>query len=242
MLLIVSLPQNDVSLAVAAVDAGADMLKVHLNVTHRASKANFGSWQDEREKIQAILDSVRIPLGVMPGSDKVASQADWGEMVFAGIEFFDIYVQDMPAWMWELPVKKMPAISEIYPANVLLGVARGLKNLYEVQRKSKIEKDGEVAVLPIRPTADYFEASIVKSEDYGKPLSALDLANYRWLADCIDVPVIVPTQKRIETQDIPFLYNVGVAGIMVGKIVTGDTSKEIGASVSAFRKVIDQMG
>lgn len=242
MLLIVSLPQNDVSLAVAAVDAGADMLKVHLNVTHRASKTEFGSWQDEREKIQAILDSVRVPLGVMPGSDTVASQADWGEMVFAGIEFFDIYVQDMPAWMWELPVKKMPAISEIYPSNILLGIARGLKNLHEIQKQLVIEEGGEIATLPIRPTADYFEASIVKSEDYGKPLTALDLANYRWLADCINVPVIVPTQKRIETQDIPFLYSVGVGGIMVGKVVTGDTCEDIGTSVSAFRKVIDQLG
>jgi hypothetical protein len=239
--LIVSLPRNDAALAAVAADSGADMLKVHLNVTHRASGTEFGSWQAELERIQAILDSVQIPVGVMPGSEVVASQADWGEMVFAGIEFFDIYVQHMPVWMWELPIRKIPAISEIYPANILFGLVRGLKNSNVFRKRTGSSAQNEVLTMPSSPTADFLEASIVKPEDYGKPLNALDLANYRWVADCVDIPVIIPTQKRIEIQDLPMLFGVGVGGIMIGKIVTGDTPEELGASVADFRQAIDRL-
>ena len=41
--LIASLPRNDPELARAALAGGADVLKVHLNVTHNASGVRFGS-------------------------------------------------------------------------------------------------------------------------------------------------------------------------------------------------------
>jgi hypothetical protein len=233
VLLIASLPANDVALAVAAAGSGADMLKVHLNVTHRASGTSFGAWADERERIQAILDAVHIPLGVMPGSGVVASPADWGEMVFAGVEFFDIYVTDMPAWMWRLPVRKMPSISEMHPPQILLGLVRGAASYSEPVTRA------QPSVQSVQ--ADYLEASIVKPEDYGKPLTALDLANYRWLADCVNVPIVAPTQKCVSPDDVAMLRDSGVGGLMVGKIVTGDTVESIRASVAEFRNAIDKL-
>jgi len=209
------------------------MLKVHLNTTHRTSGVTFGGWADERERIQAILDSVKIPLGVMPGSAIVASPEDWGEMVFAGVEFFDIYVSDMPAWMWQLPVKKMPAISEMYPPQILLGLVKGATGFAALSHPSQ--------AAPQRTQADYLEASIVAEGDYGKPLSALDLANYRWLSDCVNVPVVVPTQKAIAPKDVAMLKSVGVGGLMVGKIVTGDTADSIKAAVAEYRNAIDKL-
>jgi len=221
--LIASLPANDIALAVAAAESGADMIKVHINVTHRASGTSFGPWSDERNKIQAILDAVKIPVGIMPGSEVVASPEDWGEMLFAGIEYFDIYVHDMPAWMWRLSVKKMPAISSIPPASILLNICRGI---------NPGKSDDAVK-------ADWLEASIIDPLDYGKALTALDLANYRWLSECVDIPVIVPTQKKITPDEIPMLNGAGVGGIMVGKIVTGDTAESLEHAVSKFRNAID---
>jgi len=221
--LIASLPANNVKLAHAAEQAGADMIKVHINVTHRASGTSFGPWSDERNKIQAILDAVKIPVGIMPGSEVVASPEDWGEMLFAGIEFFDIYVRDMPAWMWRLSVKKMPAISDVYPPSILLNICRG---------HGSVESGTAMQ-------ADWLEASIIDPLDYGKALTALDLANYRWLSECVDIPVIVPTQKKITPDEIPILHDAGAGGIMVGKIVTGDTAESLEHAVSKFRNAID---
>ena len=40
---VVSLPANDLDLARAALDAGAQAIKVHCNVWHRASGHTFGT-------------------------------------------------------------------------------------------------------------------------------------------------------------------------------------------------------
>lgn len=221
MLLIVSLPANDAKLAAAAANGGADMLKVHLNVEHRASGAVYGGWRDESAKIKDILSVVNIPVGVMPGADTVAGLDDWENMIQAGISFFDIYANQMPCWMWNLSVKKMPAISEVVPAHLLLSLVKG------------IGKDGG--------NADWIEASIQKPEDYGKPLTAMDLANYRFLADAVDTPVIVPTQKKIEPYDVAFLHEAGIGGLMIGAIVTGKSVGSLESACAKYRQAIDAL-
>ena len=65
-LLIVSLPRNDRDLARAAIDSGADLLKVHVNVHHRASGTAFGSLQEEMDRLNAILD-LHVPTGLVVG-------------------------------------------------------------------------------------------------------------------------------------------------------------------------------
>ncbi|MEP0814273.1 MAG: hypothetical protein HRF49_06360 [bacterium] len=217
--MIASLPANDAALAKAAAGNGADMVKIHLNVTHRASGTLFGGWNEEKPRIQAVLDAVNIPVGVMPGSEVVAGREDWNEMLDAGISFFDIYAHHMPAWMWRLPIKKMPAIAEIPSSPVLMNICRGAYN----------------------SAADWLEASIINPEDYGKPLNAEDLAKYRWICECVDTPVVIPTQKAISPLDLPALAEAGVAAIMVGKIVTGDTVASLGKAVAEFRKAADEI-
>ncbi|WP_240353174.1 hypothetical protein [Cohnella algarum] len=64
--LFVSLPANDAKLAEAAVREGADGLKVHLNVAHRASGNSFGSLESYKETFAQIRSLFRGPLGVVP--------------------------------------------------------------------------------------------------------------------------------------------------------------------------------
>ena len=61
--LMVSLPRNDLELAQAAVDAGAQCIKVHLNCHHYASDTTFGSLDQERPVLKKILAAVDIPGG-----------------------------------------------------------------------------------------------------------------------------------------------------------------------------------
>ena len=59
--LVVSLPRNDVELATAAANAGANALKVHMNVAHRASGTHFGTYDYVREaasQLQVLSQSV----------------------------------------------------------------------------------------------------------------------------------------------------------------------------------------
>ncbi|MCA9781917.1 MAG: hypothetical protein KC800_34620, partial [Candidatus Eremiobacteraeota bacterium] len=50
--LMVSLPRNDLQLARAAVDAGAQCIKVHINCHHFASDTHFGSLAEERAVLE----------------------------------------------------------------------------------------------------------------------------------------------------------------------------------------------
>ena len=66
--LIASLPGNRLDLAKAAVECGADVVKVHMNVQHRASGLHFGTFEEEKETLQEILSVAKGPCGIVAGN------------------------------------------------------------------------------------------------------------------------------------------------------------------------------
>ena len=50
--LVVSLPSNNLEMAKAALEGGAQAVKVHCNVWHRASGHTFGTYAENREFLQ----------------------------------------------------------------------------------------------------------------------------------------------------------------------------------------------
>ena len=70
-MLVVSLPSNDLALARAALEGGADAVKVHCNVWHRASGHSFGSYEENREFLRQLIGLCGdVPVGLMPGTDQ----------------------------------------------------------------------------------------------------------------------------------------------------------------------------
>ena len=65
--LIMSLPYNDPALCRAAFEAGADVVKVHINVEHRASGTHFGRLAEEREALEEMLSHRAGPMGLVLG-------------------------------------------------------------------------------------------------------------------------------------------------------------------------------
>lgn len=70
--LVVSLPSNKLELAQAALDGGAQAVKVHCNVWHRASGHTFGTYAENREFLRQLIKlcgdvlSVWCPAEPMP--------------------------------------------------------------------------------------------------------------------------------------------------------------------------------
>lgn len=214
--LIVSLPANNVEIAKAAEAGGADSLKIHINVLHAASGTSFGSLEKEKDNILAIVQAVKIPVGIMPGAENPASFDEMLILEEMGISFFDIYISDMPVSYMNLKkMKGMPALSSEWHKN-----------------DPKLLKKAGFKML---------EASIVHHSKYGTPLVLSDLLNYSYIAGKFEGAVIVPTQKAIKPEEIALLADADVAGIMIGKIVTGSTASEIEAATSLFRKVIEKI-
>jgi hypothetical protein len=207
-----------VELALAAIAGGADAIKVHLNVEHRASGTRFGSFAEESHRLRAITAAAKgtVSLGIMPGADTVASCDELEALADMGFEFLDCYAFNLPAdRLADRRLKKMIACGPSY-------------------RVDEVRCFAELGV-------DALEASIVEPEGYGRPLMFDDLARYRSLVEASRLPVIVPTQRRISPTELDLMGRAGVSGIMIGAIVTGKEPEIVEKSTSRFREGIKRM-
>ncbi len=207
--LIVSLPLNSPELARAAAEGGADALKVHINVRHDASGTHFGGLAEERDSIVEIL-AVGLPTGIVPGvAGSLPSRAEMEKLAEIGLDFFDLYEHDMPAWMTRFQgMTRTIAISHLTP----------------IAAVAEFERVG----------FEMLEAAVVPHEGYGEMLSAADLARYHRVRAATALPIIVPTQRAVAPEDIPALMDTGVNALMIGAIVTGREAEQLGAATKRF--------
>jgi hypothetical protein len=218
--LLVSLPRNDPQMAQAVLDAGADGLKVHIGLEHFASGLSTGSLDEEADALREIC-GLGAPVGIVPGvGEGLASREEMLRLADIGIDFFDLYATDMPAWMLRMddcPISVMVAFSAgCHPWGLVESVA-----------------------AESRPVM--IEASVIAHEGYGTSLTAADVSVYSEMAARADKPVIVPTQKAVRPDEIPVLMDTGVAGVLIGAIVTGTEVDEMADATTRFRAAIDAM-
>lgn len=213
--LIASLPRNDPALAEAAVAGGADAIKTHIHVKHRASGTGFGSLAEERASLAAIRRAApKLPVGVCIGDDNsLASRDELREIADLGLDFLDIYAHHHPVWMLEATrLEWMGALGADYVADEWSAVS---------------------------DSYDVIEAAVLPHERYGSALTVRDLARYGRIAEEIDVPLVIPTQLAILPEEVPPLIALGVRGLMIGAIVTGKEPAGYEQACRDFRAVLD---
>jgi hypothetical protein len=226
--LLVSLPANDLALARAALDGGAEGLKVHINLQHAAAGVQFGPLADEAVVLKRIV-ALGLPVGIVPGDETTMTTAEDIRVLAAmGMDFLDAYLGAMPAWMLaqeELSVMAAVGHDDVLHADRLSALA-GLEQVRMV------------------------EASIVSHEGYGKPLSVSDLCDYTGLAGTMrdgpgssshGKPVIVPTQRSILPEDVAALAATGVRGLLIGAIVTGRQAESLRRATERYREALQQL-
>ena len=226
MKLIVSLPKNDMEMALAAAENGADAVKLHMNVEHRASGTRFGSYEEEHDAVSAIAAALSCSVGLMPGADiaSLPSRRELLELHEQGIDFLDIYTHHMPLWFLDLPHKLIVALSQF---DGFVEPAFYMSHVYWPRGAN-------------RNRIFMVEASIAKPEEYGSPFSFHDARRLRILQEYVDAPMLVPTQKHITPEDARWLVRTGTGGLMIGSIVTGNTAQSIGEATARYRAVIDE--
>lgn len=214
--LVMSLPANDPALARVAWDAGADVVKVHINVKHRASQTLFGGLDVERGPIEAMLADAGGPMGIVLGTACDVAEGALPEAVSLGFDFLSLYGHHAtPAVMGAGGIDKMIAPDYSWA-------------------------DWEVAGLEAAG-ADVLEASVMDPDSYGQRLSVRELVRYRHLHELCGLPMVVPTQRAVRPSELPALREAGAAAIMIGAVVTGRDEAGIAAAVEAFRAEIDRM-
>ena len=215
MTLVMSLPENDPALCRAAFEEGADVVKVHMNVEHRASGTHFGTLAEERKALEEMLADARGPMGLVPGASVEAAARDVHEASKLGFDFFSIYAHHMPI--------VTPPVSQTWMV--------ACDGSYSPDEVAAMEAMG----------AGVVEASIMPGAEYGQPLCMRDLLRYRALVSATRLPVVVPTQRLIRPEEVCALGQTGVRGLMIGAVVTGRGEESIRKAVSAFRNAIDRM-
>lgn len=218
--LLVSLPRNDPALAQAAAEGGAEGLKAHIHVEHAAAGHRFGSLAEERQALKEIV-SLGLPVGLVPGDEQaMASPAEIEALAEMGIDYVDAYIGAMPAWMLFQP--HLPVMAALGPQD------RRLPTRWE-------------ALARMEPV-QMIEASIVEHVGYGQPLSASDVCDYTCIVRAfVHKPVVVPTQRRIQPQDVSMLAAIGIRGLLIGAIVTGTQAHSIKQSVKRYREALDTL-
>ncbi len=213
-LLIVSLPRNDAALARAAASAGADLLKVHVNVHHRASGTRFGSLDKEQARLDAVLKA-GLPTGLVPGEETMVTREEIPRL--RRFAFLDAYVHRLPLFLYDVGVPVIPAIPHDYPHEAL----------------------GSVAALP----GEWLEAALVPPQGYGANPVADDLVALARLGSLTRRRLIVPSQRRYRPEDLGRYFAIPqVWAVMIGVIVTGRTARSLGRATETFRRAMDRLG
>jgi len=214
--LLVSLPQNNAEFAKAAEEGGADGVKIHLNVSHFASGTDFGPWKEEKKNVEKILQAIKIPVGLLPGAEIVATAEEIIEARDMGIDFLDAFAHHMPLY-----------VSKIKGLGKMLAVNRE----YSEDHVKTLEYFG----------MDMMEATILPHIEYGKKLTYRDLALYAQLARWIKKPLVIPTQKKITPEETYLLKKAGASGIVIGAVVTGGSPKGVFEAARKFNEAIRNM-
>jgi len=216
--LVVSLSANNLDMAKAALDGGADAVKVHMNVLHAASQNTFGTFEDNREFLTKLIEMAGDrPVGaVVGGGDAFITVEEKKELEDMGLDFVSCYAEHLPAFMLKGDkITKMVALHDTYET-VLPAV-----------------KNSEIQVV---------EASIMPATQYRSPLTYFDLLQYRKICEAVTQPVLIPTQKKIYPDDVFALRDAGCKAVMIGAVVVDESTPEAWYKATcAYRNAVDHL-
>ncbi|KKC28678.1 hypothetical protein [Caldanaerobacter subterraneus] len=215
MTLIVSLPQNNLELALAAVNGGADAIKVHTNVFHRASGNRFPRLVEQVDILEEIVRKVNIPVGIVPGGDESCIEKEEIKILKdIGFDFLSMFVHHMPLYIYKSGFTIMSTITRDYTIDEI-------------------------------KTLNYLNVDVIEADmlpdDKKDIIHLADLMRYRKIIEYVNKPVVVPTQRVILPEEVEDLYNIGVRGFMIGAIVTGNSPNQLERVTSEYRKAIDRL-
>ena len=182
--LVVSLPSNDLGMAKAALEGGAQAVKVHCNVWHRASGHTFGTYAENRAFLRQLIELAGdVPVGLVPGGEEAfITPEERLELEAMGLKFFSAYSHHLPCFMMESKaLTKMVAIDCTYTQNTLDAVSRS--------------------------AMDVLECSVQPGENYGTPLCYADILRYSDIAAKSGKPCLIPTQRKIKPSEVQGRYD-----------------------------------
>ena len=198
---IASLPKNSPSLAIRAVEGGADAIMLNIDGDEGASPNHFGSYDLHDAYINDVISTVSVPCGIFIGGAKLLTEDYWNRIMSSPFSFVEMYAHQMPTFVLADPrVKKVTAISTGY-------ILEQVKQLSEM--------DGVEAI----------DVATVPHQARGGPFSVLDYATLGVIANLSTKPVLLRTQKRLTQPDVEKVVALGVKGLIVDPCILSGTDE-----------------
>ena len=198
---IASLPKNSTSLAVRAVEGGADAVLLNIDGDESGSPDHFGSYDLHDAYINDVISTVSVPCGIFIGGGRLLNEEYWERIMSSSFSFVEMYAHQMPTFVLGDPrVKKVTAISTGY-------ILEQVKQLSEMEGVEAID----VAAVP--------------HQARGGPFSVLDYATLGVITGLSTKPVMLRTQKRVSRSDIAKVVALGVKGLIVDSCILSGTDE-----------------
>lgn len=214
--LVVSCPRNEYDYARLAWENGADAVKIHLNVDHFASGTKFGTLAEEMDFVSKVLQNCPVPVGVVVGGDTTRINDDFLNVLEQDFDFLSLYVHDAtPLVMNQNKITKMLACNDTYTHD-------------EIKRFESLG-------------VEILEASVINASQYGTPLNMRDILKYRTIRELVDIPMLLPTQKKVKTSELKDIQDAGFNGIMIGAVTTTLELDTYAKVIKQFRTAIDSL-
>ena len=218
--LCISLIDNDAALAASVQDAGADALKLHINLAHAPTGKTLGGLERERERIEAVLAAVDIPVGIVPRGRPGTTREEVESLRDLGLDFIDLYGKHThPTILGVEGISTWVAPTPEYTPEMLRALAS-------------------------RADVDVIEAAFIPVDAFGSPLTIDDVVRLQVGLEAISgtgTPLVLPTDRRLELGDLPSLHEAGIRNYLLGYAVTGDEPRAIADATARFRKGLDAL-
>jgi hypothetical protein len=208
--LIASLPKNSTSLAVQAVEGGADAVMLNIDGDEGSSPSHFGSYELHDAYINDVISTVSVPCGLFIGGARLLTDDYWERIMSSAFSFVEMYAHQMPTFVLsDQRVKKVTAISTGY-------ILEQVKQLSEMEGVEAVD----VATVP--------------HQSRGAPFSVLDYATLGVIANLSAKPVLLRTQKKLTRRDISSVVGLGIKGLVVDPCILSGTDEAYKAEIASL--------
>ena len=208
--LIASLPKNSTSLALQAVDGGADAVMLNIDGDEGSAPSHFGSYDLHDVYINDVISTVSVPCGLFVGGARLLTEEYWEKIMSSSFSFVEMYAHQMPTFVLsDARVKKFTAVSTGY----ILEQVRQLSGIDGVEAI-------DVATVPL--------------QSRGGPFSVLDYATLKVIAGLSTKPVLLRTQKRLTRDDISKVVAAGARGLVVDPCILSGTDEAYKDEIAAL--------
>ncbi len=209
------LDKQAMTLIVNIPEADADLAKAAQAGGCDALLLDYSEVKDNKSDVAAIIKSSTVPVGVSCGSEKL-TEDQAKELCKMGFDFLEICVDIIPQWINKFEgIAKFVTLNQDYSAYDLTELAHKKLNA--------------------------IDAAVISNDTLGKDLTVGDLQNYITIALSTGLPVLVPTQKMVRASEVPIIWDTGAKGIILNKMVIGETALTVKAVTKEFREEIEKL-